>query len=129
MAMSLTDIEKQELIRYNIGGKNFNANAEQMKTRFDIGKKICNVSNLNGESYKFYTNPDGMVLRMLGISTSNSSLAIIIDEKIQFYTISIDELIVVEEWNNYHLELINSSEVPELFLDPLGFIVLLKLLN
>lgn len=127
--MPLTDIEKQELIRHNIGAKNFVASDEQIRIRFEVGKKICDESKFDGELYRFFTNPDGMVLRMLGISTIDPSLAVIIDEKIQFYTIIIDELIAVDQWNNYHLELISSSEVPELFLDPLGFIPLIKLLG
>jgi hypothetical protein len=122
--MALSDVQKQELDRHNIGSKNFTATPEQMNIRKEIARRICE-DNLSG-CCKFYTNNHGMVFRMLGLT--ESGFIITVDEKLKIHITEMARLISIEEWDNSHLELIDQSENPELFLDPLGFIILGRLI-
>lgn len=140
----LTSEESVELNEHPVGTVTY-MNDRQFDIRLSIAKKICKFFLENDPSlddkantiyqkfsmWKFYCNPNmSLPRRMYGIKDIENEILSMVTSYIALTYdssgISCSDIVSVDRWTEDQIKIIKLTKCPAIFLDPLGFLIVLQ---
>jgi hypothetical protein len=139
-----TDNETAELKSHPMGPDWIDYTKQQIRMRQEIGKRMCRYFNEIEMSielksiheghpmWKFYIDKNGIPKRIYGMHNDNgnwkayTASADFLSTSKSEGEIPLSDLTSVDEWSEAHLNMIRMTAAPGVFLDPLGFLLLIR---